>query len=352
MVLAHAPVNATNHATSTLQFLGGFAPVLFFAVNGVTSKLQSKRARPDKFLLLYLFIGYLGLSWNGVIQGDFFSNPQFEMIQIIATGTMVVFVIERAFKPSSSMYLILAIVAFCIHLVLHDRLPDFPLRNFILTPGVFPVFPWLFLFFAGVNAYYCNNKYNLFLGAALVTLLLALSLSGVQLDLGNKWNMSVGYFLLSTIGLLVSFLVSRKYLHNLKTCNPILYLGRNSLLFLFVHISWCRVSLWPTVNPFAIWISIAALSLLSVGFLQFAKHYYESYFSNPFTHSIVVWCGLAILITAIPLLVSFPRLIVMLEIFAGTLFALNYRSLSEMIKCRPASIAPTKARRSEYPKTL
>jgi len=101
MIFAHAPGIANSPLTSllyghnnklvqTFYLLGEFAPVFFFSVSGVVGYLQAQKYQPKSVLLGYLFLFFLGFSYNGITQIEFYKDFQIEIIQIIAIGVLAV----------------------------------------------------------------------------------------------------------------------------------------------------------------------------------------------------------------------------------------------------------------------
>jgi fucose 4-O-acetylase-like acetyltransferase len=241
MVMAHVPVRVGVYRN--LTFIGGFAPVLFYSVVGVTAVFQAQKYKPRAVVLNYLFLFLLGFALNGFNSPDFLLPPaiHFDIIQIIAIGSLAVYFFEYYFKPPTWAYLALGILFFLIKLALDALMPadKYPLlAGLVLTyTGTFPIFPWLFLFFLGVFAYRIALKWDLGWALVCIAIYLALFLTGFNLDYKSKYDMSIGYFLLSCLLLFGMFFLARKFhfLEKQSSLNPVMFFGQNSLLFLFVH---------------------------------------------------------------------------------------------------------------------
>lgn len=66
MIFAHAKVNLSESIFfQSIIFLGTFAPVLFFAISGITATLQAKKD-PFFIVLFYTMFAFLGLSYNNI----------------------------------------------------------------------------------------------------------------------------------------------------------------------------------------------------------------------------------------------------------------------------------------------
>src|SRR5688500_8933940 len=110
MVLAHAKELAPD--TPWVTYLGGFAPVFFFSVAGITGAFQSHRYAPGRMLILYTLILLLGFAYNGITHPHFLADIDFDILQMIAFGTLVTYFFERYLSPAPWVYLIPAVFSF------------------------------------------------------------------------------------------------------------------------------------------------------------------------------------------------------------------------------------------------
>src|SRR5699024_4528352 len=134
-------------------------------------------------------------------------------------------------------------IIFFMHYFLNDLVPDLPLVSFIFYGVNFSFFPWFFTFLAGVYAYKCKNINNLILsGLSLFTLIIFYLLFSPK-DMFEKFDMSIGYFFLSSTILFIVFYIVRlkKDFDNYKF---ILYIGKNSFLFLYIHLFIINTFTW------------------------------------------------------------------------------------------------------------
>jgi heparan-alpha-glucosaminide N-acetyltransferase-like protein len=344
MIMAHAAFKTGIYRQ--LTFLGGFAPVPFYAVVGVTAAFQAQKYGPRPVLLNALFLFLLGFALNGFNSPDFLRPPviHFDIIQIIAIGSLAVYLLEYYFKPPVWLYLFLGIMSFLIKLGLDVVLPakSHPLLAGILLTysGTFPIFPWIFLFFLGVFAYRLGTAWDL--GWALVSAALyaGLALTGFDLDYRSKYDMSVGYFLLSGALLFGLFFLVRRFeaLRRPSRFNPILFFGQNSLLFLFVHfaaiaffglrLQWTDDVHLFRAYPFLFWLFIFLFVWALMALLVTAAKtpWLESLFDR-----LWVWVFLTALVLAV-LLVPHNGFVRWAEAGLGMIAGLYYHRLGRALK--------------------
>ncbi len=345
MVLAHVPAKIWTYRD--LTFLGGFAPVPFYAVVGVTASFQAQKYKPRSVILNYLFLFLFGFALSGFNSPDFMRPPviHFDIIQIIAIGSLAIYLLEYYLKPSIWVYLILGILSFLIKLGLDVVLPaqNYPLlAGLLLTySGTFPIFPWLFLFFLGVFAYRIGLQWNLGWTVITVAIYLILALAGFALDYRSKYDMSVGYFLLSCLFLFGLFFLARKFkfFQGQSLFNPLIFFGQNSLLFLFVHFSvigvfvlrlqWDENIRWFRLYPFLFWGFVALVTWIAMAFLLYAARikWLEIQFDR-----IWVWALLTFLVFAVAALIPHKGLVRWSEAGLGIIAALYYHRLGHALK--------------------
>ncbi|HUH99389.1 MAG TPA: heparan-alpha-glucosaminide N-acetyltransferase domain-containing protein [Anaerolineales bacterium] len=350
MIMAHMPFKLGWY--KDLTFLGGFAPVPFYAVVGVTAFFQAQKYLPRPVILNYLVLFFLGFALNGFNSPDFLRPPviHFDIIQVIAMGALAVYLFERCFKPPVWLYLIVGVLCFLLKPALDVLLPvqDHPLLAGILLPysGTFPVIPWLFLFFLGAYVYRIGPRWNFSWAAVSTLIFVALAMSGVNLEYRSKFDMSLGYFLLSCILAFALFLVflNFKVLNRPSPFNPILFFGQNSLLFLFVHfaaIAFFSLQLqWevkvPLIkhHPFLMWLLIFAVTWITMLILLYLAKI------NPRRacfDRIWVWVLLVALVWTVPLLPN-NELVRWTAVGLGTVASLHYHQLSRALKGAPAQL--------------
>jgi hypothetical protein len=197
----------------------------------------------------------------------------------------------------------------------------------------------------GVFAYHANDLSNT--GAALLALTLFFipGFFGDIPDYRNKFDMSTGYFLLSCFLLFVMFSLVRrmtsKYPPSPK--NPVVFLGRNSLLFLYVHFAViavlsARLHLQDKVGlfrhyPVMFWLFILSVSLLvmisclyAAGWVPIKNHF----------DGIWMWLLLVVLVWLVPVMIEKEGFIRWLEAGFGILTGMYYHRLRFAILSRDA----------------
>lgn len=398
MVFAHSdgvensPLTAVlsgehDRLTRLIYVAGQFAPVFFFAVSGIAGYRQAGKYGPRPVLASYVFLFLLGFSYNGITQRDFYHNPEMEILQIIAIGAFSVYLFQYVIKPAPVVFLAVGTVLFALK-ILSNQLILFTLnlssnhshwigvltdigQGVIVPPGTFPVLPWLFLFFMGVFAYHTGDIYNLALAFVSIGSFVVLTWLSFPLQPSNKWDMSIGNFLLSCFLLFVSFYFVRK-LDSLKRAiqepllrawciffrssgenglrvwksgnRLLLFWGTYSLLFLFVHKFVIRLlhrsalldgldSLLRT--PLVFWLAVLVItSILMKLILQLSS---RGSFSRIF-EDIRAWLVLMCLVLLAPLLARNNTVLYGVELLLGIVFAIYYPFLRQAIK-QPAESA-------------
>lgn len=83
------------------QIVAGVAPVLFFAVSGVTTTLQVKRRSFSSLLGFYVLFAVIGFAYNLMWRPDVQAFRIMDVPQIIALGVLTVYLLEKVLKPRS-----------------------------------------------------------------------------------------------------------------------------------------------------------------------------------------------------------------------------------------------------------
>lgn len=344
MIVAHAGLNFGGY--ERFKFWGGLAPVLFFSAAGVTASFQALKYKPRGVLLTYLFLLLLGFSFNRITDPGFLREIEFDIIQMTAVGSVTVYLLEYYFRPRPWVYFIMAVLSFGLKFILQRALAGAFLpgaANLLVPPGIFPVFPWLFLFFLGLFAFRVENSVNAVFAAGLGAALFFMQKMGVPLDLENKWDMSPGYFLVAMIAVLSAFFTLRFFSGRgklLQVKSLLNFLGQNSLLFLYVHFP---IILYLKENrihrsvklifqhPWLFWLLILALTLaLMLLLLWLAK---RETMAQMFDR-LPLWIFMTLLVFAAGLFISSERLTYFIEIGLGILTALYYPRLANILKQR------------------
>jgi hypothetical protein len=337
MLLAHTQLQI-DLPSKALTFLGSFAPILFFAVSGITANFQARKYPPTGIIITYSMIFLLGLSFAAMVAGNFWTAFEMDILQIIAVGVLVLYLVQRYLQPGPWFHLGAATSVFALKLAT-DALPrdlwwmDY-LEGVVLEPGNFVVIPWLFPFFLGMFCYLTPNRNNLWLGAAAV---LGLGLAwGADIPLGidNRWDMTIGYFLFSVLLTSSAFYAARRLPQDLieRAFSWLLWLGKYSLLFLYVHIGviWLVRSytegIWGT---YLVWPVVALASLVLMRILPAVLGAMRV---PAIMARFPAWIGLLALVLGAPLVLPAGAPLVLTELALGVIFSLYYPSMTQALK--------------------
>lgn len=331
MILVHAITLVTVGKSGVggifgiLAFFGGTAPALFLAVSGVTSSVFQVKKSIKVIIPAYIIFGVLGISYSAIWRPNVYSSTLCDILQMMAMAVTITVLIEKSIKPSKLFYLVASLAVFFIHYFITSKIPAFPLRDFLFAPAIFPVFPWLSMVFFGIFLYRIDKNLNLLIGTSVFVASILASMF-IKVDFPNKFNMSVGFFSVSIFVMSTVFFISRSIKFK-KTNNPILYLGKNSLLFLYAHLLAIKVFAPFTNNVLLRWIVVLILAYLLMLGIQFINRYIEKFFCN-----IMIWILMMAAVVFIPLFIGNANLIFSLEMLIGILFSANYHKLSGIIE--------------------
>lgn len=340
MIVAHSSLNIGGY--EVFKFWGGLAPVLFYSAAGVTAAFQAQKYKPRGVLLTYAFLILLGFSFNRITDPGFLKEIEFDIIQMIAVGSCAIYLLEYYVRPRAWIYLLLGFITFGLKFVLQTLLAGVSIAgvtNLLIPPGIFPIFPWLFLFFFGLFAYRVNNYVNLGLALGFGAILFILQKINFPLDLENKWDMSSGYFIACGILTFAAFFILRAIPFFQQRQNGLLvFLGKNSLLFLYVHfpiilylkeIRIHRAVKLIFQHPYLFWLLALALTLAAMFVLIWLAKWKIA--AQIFDH-LSVWVVMTILVFAVGIFISAENLTYSIEIALGILTALFYPKLGNIFK--------------------
>jgi hypothetical protein len=214
-------------------------------------------------------------------------------------------------------------------------------QGWLFPPGTFTVFPWLFVFFLGVYAYQVSARTNLYLSLLSMLIFLVIFVyyqDPAQIDLVNKWNMSLSYFLFSCFCLFFSFSLVKMF--PLVRANFVsrflFFLGRNSLLFLYVHILIINILYRLGISKLVwlYWPLILTLSGLLIYFLLMIYPKINAFklFETKFSWGILTAC---VILT--PLIFKNLTTIFLLEFLWGICLSLNYLLLKSIFRVKSSS---------------
>jgi hypothetical protein len=208
------------------------------------------------------------------------------------------------------------------------------MENILLEPGNFGVIPWLFPFFLGMFCHLASNRHNLRLAGTVLLVMGLMQAAGISLGIDNRWDMSTGYFLFSILITSSAFYVARRLPQAIiaRAFAWLLWLGKNSLLFLYVHMGviwlvreytegiWDSYLIWPVVTVTSMvlmWSLPPLLKVLRVPVLM---------------TRLPSWMALTMLILAAPLVLPAGAPLILTEFTLGLIFSLYYVSLTQALK--------------------
>lgn len=343
MVVAHSNINFRGYQPYT--FWAGLAPVLFYAVAGVTASFQARRYRPRGVLVTYAFMLLLGFSFNRITDPAWLEEINFDIIQLIAVGASVIYLLEFYWKPPDWVYLLLVPLTFWIKTPLMAWLDGSfvpGVTGILIPPAIFSVFPWLFLFFLGLFAYRTKNQYNLLLGLAAFAAFFFLYANDWDYETHNKWNMSFSYFLVCCSLVFLSFFLVRAvpFLRQRRGLGLLVFLGQNSLLFLYVHfplvLAFREYRLHRAVeliyrNPFLFWVLVLVITLCIMWAITWLARI--ELFQKPFQF-LPTWIFMTLAVFAMGYFFAGRLREYWGQIGVGVLFATFYPYLSALLKSR------------------
>ena len=339
MLLAHTQLQI-DLPSKALTFFGSFTPILFFAVSGITANFQARKYPVAGIIITYGMIFLLGLSFTPMARqhfSNFWVPFDMDILQIIAVGVLTLYLVQRFLNPGPWFHLGAAITIFALKLAtdaLRDTWWMADLAYVFLEPGNFVIIPWLFPFFLGMFCYLAPNRHNLWLaGAALLAMGLAWAV-GVSLGIDNRWDMTIGYFLFSLFLTSTSFYIARRLPPTFVTrvFAPLLWLGKSSFLFLYVHMGviWLvrhyTQGIWGT---YWIWPAVGAASVVLMWVLPplFGALRIPTVMAR-----FPAWIVLLALVLTTPLVLPAGAPLVLTQLALGLIFSLYYAAMTQELK--------------------
>lgn len=340
MLIAHFEFGRVSSSaspfTEMMLLVGSFAPALFYAVTGVTSTYQAGKYPLASIVTAYAFMALLGLSYNASLHADLWRNLQMDILQIIAVGGILVAALHRRMVLKPMICIAISLAAFAIHALVQPLVPEFPLRQLVFTPGTFSFFPWIAVFFLGIAAHRMAGRTGAIVCASCVIGLTIAHSVGIDLDIHGKWTMSAGYFVLLSAVVFGCFSLARVSAPSVAENKLILYLGRRSLQFLYLHFAVviltnkvlvARLGTISVISALLLWILALATTLASIWVLERLNRPIERLFRNWFS-----WGLLLLLICAVPTAFQQPKVVNAAESALGIAFAANYHTLFGMVR--------------------
>ena len=337
MLLAHTQLQV-DLQSKALTFLGNFTPVLFFAVSGITANFQARKYPVAGIVSTYVMIFLLGLSFAAMVSGNFWVAFNMDILQIIAVGVLVLYLVQRYLKAGPWFHLGAAVAVFALKLATDGLSRDLwwmaYMENILLEPGNFVVIPWLFPFFLGMFCHLAPNRCNLWVAGAALVVMGLMQAAGVSLGIDNRWDMSTGYFLFSLLITSSAFYVARRLSQAViaRAFAWLLWLGKNSLLFLYVHMGviwlvreytrdiWDTYMIWPVVT------------VISIGLMWSLPPLLRALGIPALMARLPAWITLTVLILTAPLVLPAGAPLVLTEFALGLVFSLYYVSMTQALK--------------------
>lgn len=263
MIFPH--VSASGGAwVDAMRYWGAFAPVLFYAVTGVTTEFQLK-----KRTALGLVLAYGALAILGYLNTWIWHPGRWPAGIMQCIGLSVIALIGLRRLLDRKWLGLLFPVPFLLHWIVMaiGWQAPYPLSPLLVTPGQFALAPWLGFFMLGHWAYQARLQHVARIAALCAAAALGAWWGGF--DVTHKFAMSPGYFAISCTLTLVMVLGIRglpKLWPRLAGRGVLLYFGRHSLLFLFAHLFAGRVLLarWGLESYPALKWSAALLLTIAV----------------------------------------------------------------------------------------
>jgi hypothetical protein len=171
--------------------------------------------------------------------------------------------------------------------------------------------------------------------------LFILQKTNYPLDLENKWDMSTGYFIVSITLVFSAFFILRVLASQEKLLRQkglLSFLGKNSLLFLYVHfpiILYLKDNhIHRTVriifqHPYLFWLVVLGLTLIVMLILLWLAKWKVS--MQIFDH-LPVWIMMTALVFLTGIFIADAQLTYLIEIGLGLLTALYYPRLANILK--------------------
>lgn len=307
-----------------LQYMGGLAPALFFAVSGVTATLQAARRPLTQIAVQAAMLALVGISYNVAWDAHLIDGIKMDVPQVIAMGTVAIAALTQWLAPTSQQWLLIGSGIFMLHRLCTPwaiNHPQYAGLNLLFSDNGFPLFPWLAMFCFGIVVQRLSNSQRwrvLFITGAAFGLVLKFG----GHDVLAKWHMALGYLLLSCTAMVAVF-IAGQLLGSISHMRPLLFLGRNSLLFLYVHLFFVfMLKQTAMTNPIALLVSSLLATVLSMNMLLWAHESLQQRWrleAAPW----LIWALLTTIAVVLPLCHVASMWIVQAELVVGIFFALS-----------------------------
>lgn len=336
MIFAHAPGITDSIIVKLLRVTGELAPIIFFGVTGITSRIQA-----DKYTTFSIFFSNILLFLFGYsLNSEYFLTGKLGLLQIIALGSLVVALLSQLLKKEQHFFLVwLSLTVTYVILNFKSENLLYLCDSIIPTgkAGTFPLFPWLSFFIFGSFSYRILNRYNLYFFFIFIFIYFLVLDQNFKIQ---KWEFSITFYFLSYAFLAFTIYTFRKFnFFNLSRVSSMLtFFGKNSLVFIYLQLLFVEPTsfIMGGIIPLT-WIVLTSLVILFIYILQlsFSLKIMYNIFSNIYS-----WLILLILIIFVPFVCKDYYYSHLTELSLGAIFASNYSTLFKMIK-RPRNFEST-----------
>lgn len=233
---------------ATVFPFGTFGASVFFFCSGMNTIIFMERVKEKRNTNLYFLFFVLLLFFGGFTQ-IVIAHPEIrfipEFLQMSALSILLILILSKLFKNPRFVGFFFPF-PFIFHLIfqkgllpLQDTWPGF--MSFLFGSAAFPLFPWSGFFLFGVFMLYFSRKMSpLFLLTFLFGILSVFSVFVFKISV-DKFSMTLSYtclclFVCSALFSTFSLFSSERFKNRLRGFFfPLEVVGRNSLMFLYVH---------------------------------------------------------------------------------------------------------------------
>jgi hypothetical protein len=316
-----------------VKLAGGLGAALLFAAAGGIGAWTSTLVPPTRLAVFAGLFAALGVSFNLALQPSSRPAATAGILQGLAACSLAVacwrrWVGSRAWRDAALVALPLV-----AHFLLRPLVPRVPGVQYVFDSPVgaqslFPLFPWLAMAALGARA---TGQTAAASGAAASLLTAATALAWWS-EPGSsglvKFPMNLPYALLACASIEVAFTLA----HALKGLGAVAraaaWLGRNWLIFFYVHFAIVFVLRWLAIVPAAVvWAVLAAGSIGATWLVVKALAPFSGQFKSP-----VAWCvPLALIVTAGNWPGLHPAAVSCMAGAAGLIFAAYHDTLAYVV---------------------
>ena len=267
---------------------GTFGAAVFFFCSGMNTIIFMERVKEKRNYNLY-FLFFVFLLFFGGFTQIVIAHPEIrriipEFLQMSALSILLILILSKLFKNPRFVGFLFPF-PFIFHLIfqkgllpLQNTWPDF--MSFLFGSAAFPLFPWSGFFLFGVFMHYFSRKKgHLFLITFLLGTLSVFSVFVFKISV-DKFNMTLSYvclclFVCSALFSMFSLFSSERFENRLRGFFfPLEVVGRNSLMFLYVHYFVLQFIAIKSLSGYPV-IMLLLATLLSYGLCSLFVFYYD-----------------------------------------------------------------------------